>query len=633
MSLLRILSWFILLLSAGAHANNIELTPDVGTTALVPLAEVYVDEHDTLTLNQITTSATFVPGEQETLSLGFTKARVWLRFRLHNPLPTPQYRILYMNYFLLDEVVLFSEQDGEFTPEYSGRRYLAEHNRSPIPTRFFHFEITVPAAATQTYYLALKSEDGISTAATLMQREQFQRLMITDTIGITLFSGLILANLCFALFMLIKLRERELLYYFGFLLSHHVFTITMLEGVPASLFNMENLFWNRTGIIFMVNVAVVMSVLFYRNFLKFKERYPRFYSQSQVLLVIALISTVQCLLLPHFIGSAVSTILCMIVGTGIMFSCVQCALAGDRSAMLFLLSWSSGITGATIFCLKLWDILPSNIFTDNAWQIGATLEAILFSFTIADRVTTERRMRLQTQTELVKRERTLRLTQEKLLAAETAAKEELERQVEERTRDITRILGELEIQNLKLKELSINDGLTRVRNRRFFNDAYPELWRAAQRRGKWISIIMLDIDHFKSINDTYGHLTGDQCLVAVAECLRNHVSRPNDLICRYGGEEFVMVLFDTDAEAATRLAESLRQALANCILETESGPLQLTASLGIAACIPTPALSATDLLANSDHALYQSKADGRNRVTLAQSDLRAAQSGSVSSNR
>ncbi|RLT96347.1 diguanylate cyclase [Ketobacter sp.] len=606
-----------LLLATVIQAGTITLTPDTGPIELMPRAELYVDESEALTVEAIRDVPLLQPVEQETLSLGFTKARVWLRFQLYNPEPTPAYRVLYMNYFLLDDVVLYREEGNGFSAQYSGRRYLSEHNQSPIPTRFFHFEITLPAHSSQTFYLALKSEDAISTAATLMPRADFQRVMVTDTIGITLFSGLILANLCFALFMLIKLRELEMLYYFGFLLSHHVFTITMLEGVPASLFNMESLFWNRTGIIFMVNFAVIMSVLFFRSFLKFQEKYPQLYRRSQALLVIAIISTLQCLLVPHVIGSAVSTVLCMIVGTGIMYSCVQCAIAGDRSAMLFLLSWSSGITGATIFCLKLWNVLPSNGFTDNAWQVGATLEAILFSITIADRVTAERRMRLQTQMELVKQERTLRLTQEQLLRTETAAKEELEQQVEERTQDITRILGELEIQNRKLMELSINDGLTKVRNRRFFNDAYPELWREAQSKGKWISVIMLDIDHFKSINDTYGHLTGDQCLVAVAEALRNRVTRPKDIICRYGGEEFVMVLFDTPAESAMLLAESIRTSLSETVLETDSGPLSVTASLGVAARIPNAAVSATDLLSTSDHALYESKSSGRNRVTFA----------------
>jgi len=367
----------------------------------------------------------------------------------------------------------------------------------------------------------------------------------------------------------------------------------------------------------MINIAVVMSVLFFRTFLKLKENYPAYYSLSQLLFITTLISTVQCLLFPHVIGSAISTILCMIVGGGMLFTCIHCAMNNDRSARLFLLSWSAGITGATIYCFKLWNIFPINSFTDNAWLIGAILEAIMFSFTIADRVSMERRMRLQSQVELVQQERALRQAQAQLLEAETAAKEDLELQVQERTRDITRILAELESQNRQLTELSINDGLTKVRNRRFFDDAYPELWREAQQSGKFISVIMLDIDHFKAVNDHYGHLVGDQCLVAIATCLREVVSRPRDIICRYGGEEFIIVLFDTTLKSAEKLAERLRATIEGKRLGTENGELTVTASLGVAAATPNQHIDAKDLIAQSDDALYQSKTNGRNRVTLA----------------
>lgn len=606
-----------LLWSIAGQCNVIELSSSTGAMPWVPWADLYVDENRQLSVEEVAANAPFQPSNRDDLSFGFTKARIWLRLRIHNGLEIPQNRILYFRYFLLDNVTLYLQHDGEFSAQHSGRRHLDQHNQSLLPTRFFHFEMTIPPNTTQVYYLLLESQDGISSRTYLVSLDQFQRVMVTDTITLTFFSGLILANLCFALFMLAKLRERELLYYVGFLVFHHLCSIMILEGVPASLLKMESLFWNRTGFILLVNLAVVMSVLFFRTFLKLKDNYPSYYSLSRVLLVITLISTIQCLLLPHVIGAAVSTILCMIAGTGILFTCIRCAMNNDRSARLFLLSWSAGITGASIYCLKLWGIFPINSFTDNAWLIGAILEAILFSFTIADRVSMERRMRLQTQVELVEQERALRQTQAQLLETETAAKEELEFQVHERTKDISRILGELESQNRQLTELSINDGLTKVRNRRFFDDVYPELWHEAEQSGKSVSVIMLDIDHFKAVNDNYGHLVGDQCLVAVATCLREVVSRPKDIICRYGGEEFIIVLFDTELKPAAKLAERLRKAVSEGRLHTENGELTVTASLGVAAAMPDEHICAKDLIAQSDDALYQSKTNGRNRVTLA----------------
>ena len=223
-----------LLLSTLVQAGTITLQPATTSLSVVSQAELYADDSGTLTVEEVQRKGAFYPSDQDNLGFGFTQARVWLRFSLSNQLQVPQQRILYLQYFLLDEVILYTETDAGFNARYSGRKYLREHNQSPLPTRFFHFEIDLPANTTQTFYLALKSEDAIATSVDLLTLEKFQRLMITDTVSITLFSGLVLANLCFALFMLLKLKELEVLYYLGFLISHHLFTIMLLEGVPAS---------------------------------------------------------------------------------------------------------------------------------------------------------------------------------------------------------------------------------------------------------------------------------------------------------------------------------------------------------------------------------------------------------------
>lgn len=612
-----VITVFGLLWSITSQAQPISLAAKLGAHPMLPKAEIYVDENHELTVEQIHGSGSFLTFKEESLNYGFTKARVWLRFQIQNDLPTSQERIMYLRYFLLDEVTLYSLEKNNFKAHYSGRLHLSEHINSLLPTRFFHFKLQIPANTKKTYYLALTSADAISTPIEMATLDQFQRMLIKDTVAITLFFGLILANLCFAVFMLIKLREIQLVYYIGFLVFHHLLTLMMLEGVHANVLNIENLFWNRTGIIFTVNIAVVMSVLFLQSFLQLKNKYPSHYSLSRILFVITLVSTIQCLLVPHTIGSALSVLLCMSVGVGIMYVCIKCALEKDRSARLFLLSWSAGITGATIYGLRMWEILPVNEFTINAWKTGATLEAILFSFTIADRVTTERRMRQKTQTELVKQERLLRKTQEQLLKSETAAKEELEKMVHERTQDITRILAELENQNRQLTELSINDGLTKVRNRRFFNDAYPQIWKEALEQDKWISIILLDIDHFKSINDTYGHLVGDHCLISVATCLRNKITRPRDIICRFGGEEFILVLFDTDEASALHLAENLRATISEVKQDIDGSSITLTASFGVASYNSSTHIKPMDAVGQCDEALYQAKTGGRNQVVIA----------------
>jgi len=164
----------------------------------------------------------------------------------------------------------------------------------------------------------------------------------------------------------------------------------------------------------------------------------------------------------------------------------------------------------------------------------------------------------------------------------------------------------------RVEQLALTDGLTGLFNRRhFFHLADREI-ATARRRGTPLTALMLDIDHFKKINDTCGHPVGDQVIVAVAERLSRTI-RKSDLLGRYGGEEFVIFLPDTADEGAQILAERVRVALAERPVETDAGPLTVTASIGLALYEATDTEPGT-LLARADEALYQAKQGGRNRV-------------------
>jgi diguanylate cyclase (GGDEF)-like protein len=236
---------------------------------------------------------------------------------------------------------------------------------------------------------------------------------------------------------------------------------------------------------------------------------------------------------------------------------------------------------------------------------------------MAYRAARDRKERLEFLHQLNKKERDLRHTQERLLESESAAKADLELQVKQRTRDLSNILAQLETENRSLAELSINDGLTKVRNRRYFNDIYPQMWSDAVAEQTPISIILLDIDHFKKVNDDYGHISGDDCLVKVAGIMRQSVNHPIDVVCRYGGEEFVIILPDTTQQQAFALAENMRKNIANTIISSSERAFRVTSSFGVGGIIPTEEIAPEDLIAQCDAALYTSKRNGRNRVTVA----------------
>jgi diguanylate cyclase (GGDEF)-like protein len=171
----------------------------------------------------------------------------------------------------------------------------------------------------------------------------------------------------------------------------------------------------------------------------------------------------------------------------------------------------------------------------------------------------------------------------------------------------------------RLRSMSFIDGLTGIANRRQFDEALLREWRACLRTGTSLALTMIDIDHFKQFNDTYGHPAGDACLRAIAGILDGAMNRSHDLIARYGGEEFVCLLPDINLTGAQVKAEQLRQAVQSLSIvhKTSSTAPVVTISLGLALFVPTDKLTPEQLVAAADAQLYTAKHAGRNRVCCA----------------
>jgi len=175
-------------------------------------------------------------------------------------------------------------------------------------------------------------------------------------------------------------------------------------------------------------------------------------------------------------------------------------------------------------------------------------------------------------------------------------------------------LDENEILRAKLQEQAIRDPLTGVYNRRFLAESIEAEIARAARENVPVSVVILDIDHFKQFNDVYGHKCGDVVLQTIANFLNDNTRR-GDILCRYGGEEFVVLMPNAAVESAYERAEKWRRALEEMVIEYEGMKLQSTFSAGVAG-FPLSGLDGDSILKSADKALYKSKADGRNRVTI-----------------
>lgn len=167
--------------------------------------------------------------------------------------------------------------------------------------------------------------------------------------------------------------------------------------------------------------------------------------------------------------------------------------------------------------------------------------------------------------------------------------------------------------NKRLELLSITDGLTRLHNHRHFQDELARAFEESQRYQRPLSLVIVDLDFFKKVNDTHGHAVGDEVLKAVAKIFRESI-RSTDLAARYGGEEFALMLPETNLNEAIAFAEKIRATIESTSIETQAGTLKATVSIGVATVPHTRIHSAKELVVAADKALYRAKKNGRNQV-------------------
>ncbi|MDD2780728.1 diguanylate cyclase [Sulfuricurvum sp.] len=191
-------------------------------------------------------------------------------------------------------------------------------------------------------------------------------------------------------------------------------------------------------------------------------------------------------------------------------------------------------------------------------------------------------------------------------------------ELEKAKSDLEKANQSLLIKNDQLKELAMIDGLTKIANRRLFDESYEKKYRETLRSKKSLAILMIDVDNFKAYNDHYGHAAGDECLIEIAASLKSSLKRPTDIVARYGGEEFVILLKDIELKGAKKVANTLLENIRalNIVHEYSDAASYVTVSIGLAFQEPQDFITKEELLKQADDALYKAKANGRNQIFM-----------------
>ncbi|MFC6633117.1 sensor domain-containing diguanylate cyclase [Microbulbifer taiwanensis] len=569
----------------------IELDAGEDGRKLTGLAEVWHDAQGTADLEMA--QEAFAQGEFGPLdsagSTGLQPGAYWSHFTLRNSADTSL--TLHVEY--VDHQLIGMEAFGRDIPGTEAYRPIArlslaepfEHR--DIPHNRFVFEVKLPPGGTAEYLVRFSS-DELGVVFPSMRLWDPDALRATGTVEASITAFLLGGYFLMSVFALVSAITTggRIFYFYSFYSISKITVWCTILGYTHQYFVTDNFHWSYMSI--SGAVTILCGVIFSRMFLHSRKNTPKLDYLLRFMIANA-VFLLACALLKLTALSVISMTVALLLYPLIAIVAFIRWQQGYREAAVFALAWSLLVFGLVVQAMRDLGYVEHN-FINYYWPpVASFCEMLAIMAAIGVRV-----QRLRTQKELAEHKYTQQLE---------VSKADLEQQVKVRTR-------ELEVAKARAEQEARTDPLTGIYNRRSFFSESEHLLRLAERKSLPLSLLMLDIDHFKSINDIHGHAVGDKALRAFSDAVAGHI-RETDVFGRLGGEEFALLLAEP-RQGALESAQRLQREIEEIRIETAQGQLQFTASIGVAYWRDEKFID--ELLHNADRALYLAKKRGRNRI-------------------
>lgn len=549
-------------------------------------------------------------------NLGLNPAPHWLTFTLPQNQSIDN-RLLLVNYGLLDHVDVWfitpPEHGSELLSEYTaGDAY--PYSERMIKSEKFLFEVPDSAHDVQVYIRAA-SKGPINVPIEMWTVNNFIEYSNLQKLFMGLFFGYMVAMALSNLYIYATTRNNLFIVYTGYVTSIAL-VLASLHGIGFRYIWPNNIWLQEFAVPIFSCLTLIFVISLTINLLDLKAKSPKIFKTLRSFRYVFIGLLCLCFVLPYEIVIKILLVLVVLSTPFIFMSGVVLATRGSIVARYFCGAWGVLLLSGVSIALENFGIYDSIISSSYLLMVGAITEALLLALAIAIDFNQQLISAKKTRDLALENEQEAIVAKDELIQLQEKNRSDLEYGIEERTLELEIALRELSEKNRELEKLSAIDPLTGLMNRRYFDDRILAESRRSKREITSLGIAMLDIDHFKKINDNYGHLCGDHCLKIFALTLKETIKRPSDIICRYGGEEFVLILPNTDLDGLSQLLEKVRNNIENKKIMFEGQDLQMTVSIGACARVVLSDEESNMMVAFADKQLYKAKESGRNCVIV-----------------
>ncbi|HSM11205.1 MAG TPA: diguanylate cyclase [Lysobacter sp.] len=590
------LATLLMLVSTWATAQEALQLDDLDHVSLTPHLAYYHDASggdDLATAVDRMREGSFRPMPGGSTAFGFQPGAFWFHARVVNRSPTEPRWLLVQRYALSDHVDMYLRDSQGNVTHQAGGDALPFDARS-IQYRHPNFWLQLPTDQPMDLFVRVQSQSSMQVPFSLYTPAAFTERSRDAQFIIGLYYGILLALFFYNLVLWLTLRDPSYVWYLLHISAFGLVLFT-LNGLGFEYLWPNSSWLADKAVPLSICLAQIGMQQFARHFLELRRRW-RFGDRVGLGMIgFFVMLGVASTQLPYRISTPIASAAVFLSITWIAIASLVVLMRGYKPARLFLLAWAMFLLGTGIFTALAFGLLPKNFLTEYGVQIGSALEMLLLSVALGYRYAS------------------LRNENERIV---DEAKQQLEKKVEQRTGELRDALGQLGDAHARLRETSQRDGLTGLHTRTYFSERFENLLVQAQRSDELVSLLMIDLDNFKAINDHYGHLTGDECLRWAARTIGQALRPYGALLARFGGEEFIVGLPGMGLQAAAVVADILRQKVREAPCSSCEHEIQITISVGVHQVdLNFGGIDAA--LQRADEALYDAKAHGRDCVRLA----------------